>query len=173
MEVYQPLLPGAIQRFAGSQKLIQTVNNQLSQQMTPGSMVEPYDPYGAMITLGTLGVKRWMFGIVLRASTCDLFDRLCLLPAKNLQGNWLTIFLSYLSSFMFVQSVFKLCSTQLLSNFSKETADMHRSCLGITAGWIASTSGTSANLRPRVVRVHGESLLIFQQLIKLELIYII
>ena len=73
---------------------------------------------------------------------------------------------------MFVQSVFKLCSTQLLSNFSKETADMHRSCLGITAGWIASTSGTSANLRPRVVRVHGESLLIFQQLIKLELIYI-
>lgn len=42
MEVYQPLLPGAIQRFAGSQKLIQTVNHQLSQQMTPGSMVEPY-----------------------------------------------------------------------------------------------------------------------------------
>lgn len=37
VEVYQPLLPGAIQRFAGSQKLIQTVNSQLSQQMTPGS----------------------------------------------------------------------------------------------------------------------------------------
>ena len=36
-QVYQPLLPGAIQRFAGSQKLIQTVNSQLSQQMTPGS----------------------------------------------------------------------------------------------------------------------------------------
>lgn len=35
-QVYQPLLPGAIQRFAGSQKLIQTLNNQLQQQMLPG-----------------------------------------------------------------------------------------------------------------------------------------
>ena len=36
-QVYQPLLPGAIQRFAGSQKLIQTLNNQLQQQMLPGA----------------------------------------------------------------------------------------------------------------------------------------
>ena len=36
-QVYQPLLPAAIQRFAGSQKLIQTLNNQLQQQMLPGA----------------------------------------------------------------------------------------------------------------------------------------
>lgn len=40
-QVYQPLLPGAIQRFAGSQKLIQTVNNQLSQQMKPQTCIDP------------------------------------------------------------------------------------------------------------------------------------
>jgi len=40
-KVYQPLLPGAIQRFAGSQKLIQTLNNQLQQQMKPEKCIDP------------------------------------------------------------------------------------------------------------------------------------
>ena len=37
MQVYQPLLPSAIQRLAGSQKMKDSLNQVLQQQMPPGT----------------------------------------------------------------------------------------------------------------------------------------
>ncbi|CAK9075404.1 unnamed protein product [Durusdinium trenchii] len=40
-QVYQPLLPGAIQRFAACDKTVQSLNKALQQQMKPGRCIDP------------------------------------------------------------------------------------------------------------------------------------
>ena len=40
-KVYQPLLPGAIQRFAGSEAVIEKLNAQLQQQLKPSQCISP------------------------------------------------------------------------------------------------------------------------------------